>query len=502
MRFKKLLISATIALSSFNAFSATPEQAAEKLESFLQGFPELGPGYAVVAVTADKVLLNYVDGERNAKTKAPVTTDTPMYIASQTKAYMGLLANILDQKGILKLNSKITDHWPKVQFPKGVDPWAYTMADLINHRVPISVDVITFLEAYVTELDYKDYPFLIAKHGKKRDDGFEYDNLGYNIYSAILHKVTGKSWQVWLDDEIFNPLKLSRTSARTSDFSMDELAWNHIWQGKEKGWHLVKPKTDEIMQSSGGLVTSNNDMAKWLQLQLNAKKSSLINSKALVNAQTISANYEKSKRNPYELPCYGYSFGWNVCDYEENKVYIHGGGYTGARTMMAFSHDLGVGIAVFSNSDNMTAWLTSRTINMYFQYLIDHPKAEKMAAVRQKLYPERIGKYLDYRLSKLEKSKQSEDFKAWDWKPAKSELKAYLGTYRSKNIPVDVAIKLVGNQLIAQAKSYKVNLLAATKDSFASQSHPLEEVSALKFKRSKQGDLLSFEWDGEVYVKQ
>ena len=502
MTIKKWLLAAVAGAINVSAIAATPEQAAQKLESFLGKFPDLGPGYAVVAVTPKEVILNYTNGERNAKTGAKLTKETPIYIASQTKAYMGMLAAKLDHKGILKLDSKITDHWPNIDFPLGVDPADYTLADLLNHRVPIEVAEITFLEAYVTELDYRDYPKLIDEHAERRSSGFQYDNLGYNIYGAILHQVTGKSWQDWLQEEIFKPLDLKHTSARTSDFSLEELAWNHMWLGKDKGWHMVRPKTDEIMQSAGGMVTSVQDMGKWLQLQLNQGNGFKdFEQKVVKKAQTIGVETDRKKRNSYELPCYGYALGWNVCDFEGHTLYIHGGGYTGARTMMAFSPDLGVGIGVFSNSDNMTGWLTSRTTVQFLQYLIEHEKAEKMAQVRERVYPERIYKLLEYRLARLEKTRNEDAWEGWKWQPKGEDFKPYLGTYSTQGIPVNVEVKLVDGKLLAQAHSYKVNLTPARRGLFGAQSHPLDSYSPIEFELSGDNQAESFTWDNREYVR-
>jgi len=501
-KLKLWLASIALGVMSAGSYAATPQQAADKLESFLGKFPELGPGYAVVAVTADDVVLDYVKGERNAKTGAKLTNDTPIYIASQTKAYMGMLAAKLDQKGILKLDSKITDHWPEVDFPFGVDAEDYTLADLLNHRVPIEVGVITFLEAYVTELDHQDYPKLIAEHAEKRKEGFQYDNLGFNVYGAILHKATGKSWQSWLKDEIFKPLNMKRTSAKTSDFSLDELAWSHTWVGGEKGWHQVRPKTDEIMQSAGGMVTSSGDMAKWLQLHLkNGNGFKEFDQSLMKSAHTIGAEIDRKKRNSYELPCYGYALGWNVCDFEGSTLYIHGGGYTGARTVMAFSPDLGVGIGVFSNSDNMTGWLTSRTTVQFLQYLVDHEKADKMAEIRQKVYPQRIEKLFKYRTERMAKVKSDSTWGGWKWKPEDAQIKKYLGTYQTEDIPVNVEIKMVNGQLVAQAHSYKVNMYPAVENLFAAHSTPLEPFEAIEFEMDGNGKAESFTWDNREYVR-
>lgn len=416
MRFSSLIAVSAAALLTATAAAETPQGAANRLDAFLDGFEGIEPGYAVVVVTADGVLLNRVEGVRHTATGAPLTRETPLYIASQTKAYMGLLAAWLDAEGVLALDSTIADHWPDVAFPEGVDPAAWTLRDLLTHQVPIEVDRLVTLEAYVTRVDPADYPALIARHGEARDAGFQYDNLGYNIYGAILEAETGRTWQDWLDMVIFDPLGMAHTSARTSDFPLDELAWNHIWQGEEAGWYDVRPKTDGMMQSAGGIVTTTDDMAAWLQLQLRGEgpAGSGLTADVVAAARTSGVEtHQEDGRNAYELPCSGYSLGWNVCDFDGHELLIHGGGYTGARSVMAFSPDLGVGIAVFSNSDNMTGWLSGRTAVMFLQFLTGHPDAEAWAERRVEYYPQQIARYLDHRTNQRAERRGDESWGGW-----------------------------------------------------------------------------------------
>ena len=198
LRTLSLASAAALSLTPIS-LAETPEGAVESLEAFLAEFPDLGPGYAVVVVTADEVLMRHVQGERRASTGAPMTTDTPIYIASQTKAYMGLLAARLDAEGILPLDSAISDYWPDLELPGELEASDWTLRDLITHQVPIDNGIIPMVEAYSTTIDPADYPRLIAEHSEAREPGFEYSNLGYNIYGAILETATGRSWQDWLD---------------------------------------------------------------------------------------------------------------------------------------------------------------------------------------------------------------------------------------------------------------------------------------------------------------
>ncbi len=479
-----------------------PEEAAAKLRLFLDGIPGLGPGYAVVVVDRDRRLLDYVRGQRDAISGAPLTLDTPIYIASQTKSYLGLLAHRLDRRGVLRLDSTLAEHWPQLRLPEGVDPGAWTLADLLNHRVPISADTITVLEAYLQSPDPSTYPQLLAKFASARPAGFDYDNLGYNIYAAILFKKTGKTWQAWLDEELLRPLDLARTSTRTSAFDPGVLAASHTWLGDAEGWERVGSKPDGVMHSAGGMVASPNDLARWLQLHLGGQAPEGFDAALLAAAHRKGADVDPAARNAYELPCDGYAFGWNLCDFEGHRLFIHGGSYTGARTMMAFAPDLGVGIGVFSNSDNMTGWLTSRTVVQFLQYLVDHPEAESWAATRREMYPQRVAGYLAARRGQLDEARADPQWQGWAWKPGAAELAAYAGRYRGERLPVTAELANGAQGLQLTIGALQRRLAPARPDLFGATWLRLDPPQPLRFQRDGEGRITGFEFDGERYFRQ
>lgn len=500
----QVLMSCLLALllCPLTAVARTPAEAAEALRTFLDGVPTAGPGYAVVVVDRKHHLLDYVRGQRNAASGAPLTLDTPIYIASQTKSYMGLLAQILDRRGVLRLDSALAAHWPDLRLPDGVDPKAWTLADLLNHRVPIEAEAIVVLEAYIGAPSDVDYPALLAATASPRDAGFQYDNLGYNIYAAILFQQTGKRWQDWLHDEVFAPLKLSRTSARTSDFRKDELAMSHSWLGASEGWEIVPPKSDAIMQSAGGVVSSPNDVARWLQLQLGGKAPKAFDRALLTRAQRKRADVDPQARNAYELPCDGYAFGWNLCDFNSHRLYIHGGGYTGARTMMAFAPELGVGIGVFSNSDNMTGWFTSRTVVQFFQYLTDHPEADAWAKIRTEQYPKRVAEYLAGRHQALADARAEAQWEGWSWKPPATALADYAGSYRPAVLPVAAQLTLKEGALVLQIGTLQRRLEPATEDVFGATWWRLDVPQPVRFERDAAGKVCAFTFDGQSFRRE
>jgi len=485
------------------ALAQTPQAGAERLDAFLDRFPDLGPGYAVVAVTADEVLLMYADGVRRASTGAPMTPDTPVYVASQTKAYMGLLAARLDAEGVLSLDSTLADHWPDLELPDGLDPADYTMRDLISHQVPIEAGLITLLEAYVTRVDPADYPALIAANAEAREPGYRYSNIGYNVYGAILETVTGRTWQDWLDEGVFDPLGLEHTSARTSDFAPDSLAWSHVWTG-EDGWEDVAPKTDAQMQSAGGMMVSPHDMGVWLQTQLRGEgpDGSGLTREIVQAAQTVAAVTDPEENQALELPCSGYALGWNVCDFNGHVLYVHGGGYTGARTQMAFSPDLGVGIGVFSNSDNMTGWLTSRTAVQFLQYVTDHDEADRWSDIRAEQYPIRIERLLEHRRGQLEEARAQDVFGDWSWTPDAAALSEFAGVYASPDMYAPLTVTLDGDALSASWGDYPLALKPAAPDVFGGYNHALSPPETVVFERGGDGAVTALVLDGDRFAKR
>lgn len=486
-------------LASLPAMARTPAEAADALRRFLDGVTSLGPGYAVVVVDRDRHLLDYVRGERSAASGAPLTLDTPVYIASQTKSYLGLLAHLLDRRGVLALDATLAEHWPDLRLPDGVDARDWTLADLLNHRVPISADAIVVLEAYIGAPADLDYPALLAATAEKRAAGFEYDNLGYNLYAAILHAKTGKRWQDWLRDELFAPLGLTHTSARTSDFAAADLAMSHSWLGETEGWEVVPPKTDAIMQSAGGMVSSPNDVARWLQFQLGGAAPDGFDADLRAAAQQSGVAVDPQARNAYELPCDGYAFGWNTCRFGEHRLYIHGGGYTGARTMMAFAPDLGVGIAVFSNSDNMTGWFTSRTVVQFLQYLTDHPEADDWATTRTALYPQRVAEHLTARRQAVADARADAQWGGWSWRPEAEALAEFVGTYRGAVLPVDARLAVEDGGLVLRIGALQRRLQPASPDLFGATWWRLDPPQPLRVQRDAAGRIASFDFEGQTY---
>ena len=201
------------------------------------------------------------------------------------------------------------------------------------------------------------------------------------------------------------------------------------------------------------------------------------------------------------MPCNGYALGWNICDFNGHVLYIHGGSYAGARSMMAFSPDLQRGIGVFSNSDNVTDWLSSRTVTQYFQYLTDDPKAARMAEVRQETYPKRIAQLLAMHLDKQARVRADASWLGWQWKPSATELATLAGTYGNDDPHSEVQVRWDGTALWINQGETRAALEPAAPGLFGAQASPLDAPEAVRFDKDARG-FATLDWNGDHLTRQ
>jgi CubicO group peptidase (beta-lactamase class C family) len=127
-------------------------------------------------------------------------------------------------------------------------------------------------------------------------------------------------------------------------------------------------KTDENMQSAGGMFMSISDLGRWLNLNMNSGK---LRGKQVLPADLIRnahTGLTASTRN--EPPFSGdgeYGLGWQIGKYRNEKVVYHHGGYPGFRSHVSFMPDKKIAVGVLVNNDA----LGGRLADMLAAYAYD-----------------------------------------------------------------------------------------------------------------------------------
>jgi CubicO group peptidase (beta-lactamase class C family) len=231
--------------------------------------------------------------------------------------------------------------------------------------------------AFTGQIDQREIDHVFAAGTTFNEANFgkyAYTNLGYNIYGLALHYHLHKNWQDLLQERVFTPAGLAHTTAYVSKarakkfkiaapYVIDTDAAN---AGKMVRSQLEK--TDDNMQSAGGIFMSVSDLGRWLNVNMNGGK---LGGKQVFPADLIRnahTGYTKSTRN--EPPFSGdgeYGLGWQIGKYRTEKVIYHHGGYPGYRSHVSFMPDQKVAVGVLVNNDA----LGGRLADMLAAYAYD-----------------------------------------------------------------------------------------------------------------------------------
>ncbi len=369
---KKAIVIALVALllNSASVFvsAQTDARAAEKefvaaydaqIRKTLATFPDL-PGIAIVVIKDYKPIFVRAYGMADKEAGLKADTDTLYYIASSTKSYTALAATMLDQEGKIKLSDAVTKYTPGIRFKNDI-PEKITIRDLLTHTSGLRNGPLINRLAFTGQIEQGEIDHVFAEGTSFNDANFgkyNYTNLGYNIYGLALHYHLHKKWQDLLQERIFDPAGLKHTTAYVSKararkftiaapYVVDTDAAN---AGKMVRSQLEK--TDDNMQSAGGIFTSIADLGRWLNLNMNGGK---LDGKQVVPAaliRTAQTGYTKSTRN--EPPFSGdgeYGLGWQIGKYRNEKVIYHHGGYPGYRSHVSFMPEKKIAVGVLVNND-------------------------------------------------------------------------------------------------------------------------------------------------------
>ena len=289
----------SLVLSPLSVCAQSTSQISEKelaaeLDAYIrrtmEAIPDL-PSVAMVVVKDDKPIFMQAYGMANKESGIKADANTLYYIASSTKSYMALSAALLDREGKIKLSDPITKYLPGVTFKTPV-PATVTVRDLLTHTSALGNDSLTWRVAFSGEIDDADLIKVLAegttfdepKYGK-----YEYTNLGYNIYGMMLKASLNKKWQDVLQEKVFDPLGMKQTTAYVSKAKAKKLVVADAYlfdPSKESVIRSRLEKQDNNMQSAGGIVSSINDLGRWLSVNMNNGK---LDGKQVIPADVMQA---------------------------------------------------------------------------------------------------------------------------------------------------------------------------------------------------------------------
>jgi len=425
------------AFTQANAVPPTPEILATEIDEIVSnamGDLELVPGFALAIYTPSGTYARGF-GVTDIETQDPVSADTAFYIASTTKAFTGLAMNTLHHRGEIDLDATLSSFAPDAGFPEAVSPDEVTLRSLLTHTHGLVNNPLSFRSAFTGQhsLDV-DWALLNTDTVPNEEapfGTFQYANVGYNILTTLTDRHLATPWQDLLAREIFEPAGMIRTSARMSD------ARNGSWsvaaphqagafptkEGFAKGVRrLTVEKTDENMQSAGGMIMSANDAALWLELLI---EDGQLDGQQIVPERVVQETRAQLAEVDSEGAGYTrdhYGLGWYIGEYRDNVIVSHGGGFAGYSTRISYMPDQKIGVASFANESTIGVQLPIIINNFIYDRLTGRKNARKTAERKIKKLTKRGKDRLSAAVHERERRAKR------DW-TLSQPFEAYAGTY-------------------------------------------------------------------------
>ncbi len=239
---------------------------AEKLDKLLNAYAEYGKFNGSVLV-AEKGIVIYKKGLGLADMEwnVPNQPDTKHRLGSITKQFTSMLIMQLVEQGKLKLDVPISTYLQ--DYPKK-NGGIITIHHLLTHTSGIP-NMTAFPGFYKDIMPNSYNPLqlvnlfadstLLFKPGER----FDYSNSGYILLGYIIEKVTGKSYEQVLQENIFTPLKMNNTG-----YDHNRPLVKNRARGYEKNGRLYV-KSDfinmSVPYSAGALYSTVEDLHLWDQ---------------------------------------------------------------------------------------------------------------------------------------------------------------------------------------------------------------------------------------------
>ena len=313
------------------------------------------PGYtAAVAIDGAMIWAGSV-GWADISQHKKMTTDTQLRIGSTSKALTatGLARLVADDK--LDLDAPLSSYFKVL--PN--QAWAnITARQLASHMAGIphyqdNTELLGVLETITAQTYYPDVMEAITLFDEsetlfKPGEQFSYSSLGSVLLSALMQVKAQQTYQDYMQQAVFKPLKMTATFTETPTSNRDNLA-TFYWQNSKqltelKAWYQVDLSH---RLAGGGWVSTSTDLAKLGQGFMDDTYIPQSVREEFWTPQVLSNG---------DINAQKYGLGWRVHNLELGESFTsmkymhHGGVSAGAQSFLMVIPEYKLSIAVNANA--------------------------------------------------------------------------------------------------------------------------------------------------------
>ena len=321
---------------------AQDEQAVREIDELMsKAYPPNEPGAAVVVVKGGKTILRKGYGMADVELGVKVEPDMVFRLGSITKQFTAAAVLLLAEQGKLSLSDDMTKFLP--DYPsKGR---AVTIEHLLTHTSGVKsyTGIPAWRAMWRKDVTVAELIDVFKNEPADFDPGtrWAYNNSGYILLGAIIEKVSGMTYEQFLQKNIFEPLGMTHTFYGSASRVIPRRVPGYTMS--KEGLRNAEYLSMTHPYAAGSLLSNVDDMALW--------------DAALYTEKLLKQSSLQKAFTPYVLKdgtTTNYGFGWSRFVYEGRTVVEHGGGIHGFSTVGLRIPEDRVYVCILTNRDYQT----------------------------------------------------------------------------------------------------------------------------------------------------
>ncbi len=219
------------------------------------------PGVTIAVARGSEIVYAKGFGKSNVEDAVPARADTRYPIGSNTKQFTAAGILMLQDRGLLNINDKLSKFLPEIPHADKV-----TIRELLTHAGGYAeyteredFDEVGNRPATLAQIvGTVDARPLAFTPGTKR----EYSNTGYALLTMVIERLSKKSYAQFMQDNIFGPLGMTSTYVRTYADTKPNVATEY--ESFALGpWEHALSLDYTWFAGAGSIISNAQDLVKW-----------------------------------------------------------------------------------------------------------------------------------------------------------------------------------------------------------------------------------------------
>ena len=334
------------------------------------------PGIGVGIVINDKLVFAKGYGYRDYGRKLPFTPTTLCPIASNSKLFTAVAAGMLVEQGKLTWDKPVRDAVPTVQFYNDQLNNNVTLRDMLSHRTGVTRhDLIWFKSPFTRKELFEKLKYLEPQQPMR--ETFLYNNLMFSAVGYIIELKSGKTWEKYVRENVFEPLDMNTSTYTISD--MLKLPDHGVpYREKRDSFELYQIpyyEDTEGVAPAGAIISNINELSHWLVALMNDGS---YNGKQVLPPNVLKATMQPAIGLPnalgealgyWEVLNPDYGMGRQTASYRGHLMTFHGGDLPGFHSQVSFLPNEKIGVIVLVIGDHAAPLYNVVSYNVYERLL-------------------------------------------------------------------------------------------------------------------------------------